>query len=199
MKRIFLAIAFLPLLFSNVYAEDTQGIHLHEVGIITGYGWADLKEEKAPGQTQNQDDYVFYPIMGHFGWKINSLFQNLSHHQGTLQFAVQPFVNPVSNPDGGVEAGAEFAIKYSYPVWEKVSPFLEVGAGPIYFGVDTYEQGEKGFSFSDHVTGGLQFALQENTALNIGYRYRHISNLETREENGGINANSVVVGFSVFY
>lgn len=198
MKRVVFAVAFTGLLLGSVYAEDDQGIHLHEVGITAGYGWADLKPEKAPGQTQNQDDYAFYPIIGHFGYKINSWF-DLETHPGVLQLAVQPFVNPVINPDGGVEVGTELALKYSYPVWKKVSPFVEIGVGPMYFGVDTYEQGEKGFSFSDHVAGGFEFHFADNKSFNVGHRYRHISNLNTREENGGISGNVVTAGFSIFY
>lgn len=213
MKKVFAAVAVMSFLItgrgfaaetktssSSLSAQrHTNSIHLHEAGIILGYGWADLKDETAPGHSSKQDDYSYYPIIGHFGWDVNSLVGLSQDHPGTLQFAVQPFINPVSDPEGGVEVGAELTFKYSYPVWERVAPYLEFGAGPMYFGVDTYEQGEAGFSFSDHVTAGIQYFLDQNKAVNVGYRYRHISNLGTRDDNGGINASTVIAGLSIFY
>ena len=182
-----------------VAAEESNGVHLHEIGFNAGFGWGDLKEEFAPGKTEFQDDYEFVPIFLDFGFKINSVM-GLENHKGTLQFLIEPFINPVSSPEDGVEVGAGLMMKYSYPFWDSVSPFIEAGAGPMYFGIDTYEQGEASFAFSDTAGAGLQIHLDDSKAINVGYRYRHISDLGIGGEdtNGGINAQAVYAGISFF-
>ncbi len=180
--------------------QEPNGVHLYEIGLNVGYGWSDLKEEFAPGATEFQGDYEYVPIFMDFGFKINSVL-GLADHKGTLQFLIEPFINPVLNPESGVEVGAGLMFKYSYPFWERVSPYIEAGAGPMYFGIDTYEQGEASFAFSDTGGAGLQIHLDDTKAINVGYRYRHISDAGVGGEdtNGGINAQVVYAGVSFFH
>jgi len=179
---------------SRSFIHDDTGhqdeIHLHEVGIGGGYGFGDLKS--------NQGDFEVFPIFLHFGFDINPLV-GLEDHEGTLEFALEPFVNPVSDPSG-FEAGLDLFLRYSYPVFNHVSLYAEAGAGPMYFAVDTIEQGDKGFNFLDQFGGGLKYYFAKDKAFNLGYRWRHVSNAGLgNDPNTGINAHSFIVGLSSFY
>jgi len=169
-----------------------EGFHLHEFSVNVGYGFGELKPENAA-------DYEVFPLFMQFGFDINSKM-GLSDHRGTLQFVMEPFANPISDPEGGAEIGMALMMKYAYPFLEHVSFYTEVGSGPMYLGVDTYEQGNAGFSFLDQVGGGFQYFIDNNKALNVGYRFRHISHASLRDSpNSGINTHAIIAGISLFY
>lgn len=83
---------------------------------------------------------------------------------------------------------------------DRLRPFVEFAGGP--FWTDLAGQiPEESTQFNFIVTAGLGLSwfVTSQTALNIGYRFQHISNAGIQYPNLGLNSNVPFVGFSFFY
>ncbi|NTW52255.1 MAG: acyloxyacyl hydrolase [Chlorobiaceae bacterium] len=170
--------------------SPNRGVHLDEISIGTGYAWGELKHTRT--------SFRAYPAFVRFGFDMNSVF-GMKQSKGTLQLAIEPFANPVTKPESGVEAGLGIFIRYLHPLSSSVKLVSEVGSGPMYLGINTREQGKKGFNFMNQFGAGLQMAVTESSALTLGYRFRHLSNAGISEPNRGINTGAVVISYSMLY
>ncbi|HWR00359.1 MAG TPA: acyloxyacyl hydrolase [Chlorobaculum sp.] len=167
-----------------------QGVHLDEIAVGSGYAWSYLK--------QSHVSFEAVPLFMRFGFDMDSLF-GIKERNGTLQLAFEPFTNSVVKPDSGVEAGLDVFIRYLYPLSSSVKLVSEIGSGPMYLGVRTTEQGNCGLNFLNQFGLGAQVAISGNSALSVGYRFRHLSNAGINQPNSGINSNALVVSYSILY
>lgn len=175
----------------RAFSGDRHGrIYVDEIAFGGGYAWG--KPCLTPG------DISAVPLFFRVGFNMNHL-AGLGEGKGTLQLAFEPFINPVSAPEKGVETGLDLFVRYLHPLFPSVKLVSEIGSGPMYLGIDTVEQGKAGFNFMNQIGLGLQKALSDNTALTVGYRFRHISDAGLRSPNSGINSNSLIVSISMLY
>jgi lipid A 3-O-deacylase len=171
--------------------NEGYGLHLNEVGVGVGYARGSLK-----GQTDNLSTY---PVFVRFGFNANSLFGVKSREQ-MLQLVCEPLVSKLSGPENGVEIGCGFGIRYLYGLGRSVDFILEGSVAPIYYSIDTIEQGRAGFNFLDQIGAGFRYRLAGDKAIFGGYRWRHISHADlVHRPNRGINSNAVITGFSWLY
>lgn len=159
-----------------------------EMGFITGFGNGSIPE----GSYQP----VF--LIGHFGVDLKRYFSELKNHRGTLSFFLEPQINPVVNPRTDFECGIGIGLQYMYPIMGKLSVYALGSVGPHYISVVTTKQAS-GFIFADSIGAGFYYYLTKDSALNAGYRFRHMSNANLADPNGGIDTNSGVIGYSVFF
>ena len=89
-------------------------------------------------------------------------------------------------------------LKYMYPVTDRISPYIMGSVGPHYISVQTEKQAS-GFIFADTIGAGIYYFLDRKSALNIGYRFRHVSNADLKSPNGGIDTQIGTIGYSVFF
>lgn len=176
---------------SGVNAQPVEKINsdacLKEVGLYSGWGRADVGDG---------NDYDTVYIGGRFGFNLEKpLKWDLP---GALLFMVEPFANPVIEPDSNWEAGVGLLLKYAFPLGNKFYPYIEGGSGGIYISEKTKRQGSNG-NFVDQAGAGLYYFLRDDLALNVGYRFRHISNLSIKKPNRGIDSHFVIGGISLFY
>jgi opacity protein-like surface antigen len=157
-----------------------------EMAIITGFGSGNLPE----------GNYQPILLIGHFGIDLKKYFSTLQNHSGRLAFFAEPQFNIVVKPDMNLEYGV--GIKYAYPIMEGVSAYIMGSVGPHKISVVTTKQ-ENGFIWSDVLCAGLYYHLTRNSAINVGYRFRHLSNAHFAMPNGGINTHFGIVGYSVFF
>jgi len=186
-RLLLLVCVFTPV---QLNAATHKGVHLDELGIGSGYAWGHLKF--------SQVDFKAVPAYLRFGFDMNSVV-GMKNSKGTLQLALEPFCNPVSRPESGVETGLNVFFRYLHPVAPSVKLVSEIGSGPMYLSIDTHEQGKGGFNFLNQFGLGAQFAVSGNSALTVGYRFRHLSNAGTSQPNSGINSNAVVLSYSLLY
>ena len=92
------------------------------------------------------------------------------------------------------EFGVNVGIQYQFKVNQWLSSYLLVGTGPHYISVRSERQAQ-GFIFSDNFGGGLQFLITRQQSLDVGYRFRHISNAGLEKPNRGINTNNWYIGY----
>ncbi len=195
LAKLDILIVVVIILFANyAYCEEpqkegrTSDIFFTEMGFITGFGSGNIPEG------------TYQPILliGHFGVDMKRYFQGLKDHRGTLSVFLEPQFNPVFSPQTNFELGIGVGIQYMYPVMDKLSIYALGSVGPHYISLVTSQQAT-GFIFSDTIGAGLYYYLTNDSAINAGYRLRHISNANCASPNLGINTNFGVIGYSVFF
>ena len=172
----------------HAFTDRSEPVSFSDLTFSSGYAW---------GELEGSEDIQIIPFSVRFGFDINELL-GISG-PGSLQVGIEPFVNTIIEPEGGVEAGLNVGLRYMTPLTDGVAIFGEISSGPAYFSIDTVEQGDYGFSFISQFGAGLQFELTHNVAFNAGYRYRHLSNAGLSEPNAGINTNELITGISFSY
>lgn len=195
MGKCVLGCAIIAALFfgiiSVVNAEPADRINsdacLKEVGLYSGWGRADIGDG---------NDYDTVYIAGRFGFNLKKALK--WNMPGMLLFMVEPFANPVIEPDSNWEAGVGLLLKYAFPIGNKFYPYIEGGSGGIYISEKTKRQGSN-LNFADQAGAGMYYFLRDDVALNVGYRFRHISNLSIKKPNRGIDSHFVIGGISLFY
>lgn len=180
----------LPLCAFGDQAESglLSKFSLTESTFIVGYGNGNLSE----------GDYEHVALIWHLGFDLKRLFTRLQEHSGVLSLALEPKINPVFNPDTDVEVGISFGLKYRYPISETWSVYVLGSVGPHLITVQTKDQAN-GLVFFDTVGAGFAFFLTKQAAINLEYRFRHVSNAGIKEPNGGIDSHIVAIGYSLFF
>lgn len=197
-RRIFfiLSVSFLIIfstgmaMGSNENPSSAPAAHrlFSESAFITGYGTGSIHE----------GHYETALLIWHLGVNLDRFFPSLKTHKGKLTVFIEPQFNPVFNPESDFEFGLGLGLQYQYPIMDKLSAYALAGAGPHYISVVTDDQAN-GFVFSDMVGVGLYYHLTERSAINVGYRFRHVSNAGMEMPNEGINSNFGVIGYSIFF
>lgn len=173
------------------YATEGQPQRaLREVAFTSGFAWGNLKE---------QDHYEVIPLMVSLGFDLKPILAKIGlYTKGLFNINVEPFLGYVISPNNNAELGCSFLLKFAYPLTKKIRPYIEGGSGLIYLTQHTREQSTQ-FNFVDQGGVGLSYLFKDNLSLNVGYRFRHISNASIKEPNSGINSDMILCGVSVLY
>jgi hypothetical protein len=82
--------------------------------------------------------------------------------------------------------------------YRHVEPFLTSGGGFLYFNHRMFGTTQQ-FNFTAQLGGGVQlFTSSRRTAIDLGYKYHHISNANLANQNPGLDSNMLFVGLSLF-
>ncbi|MDD5618703.1 MAG: acyloxyacyl hydrolase [Candidatus Omnitrophica bacterium] len=192
-KKIYTTVVIITFLFiladySYCYGQGGEKIYKKEFGVFSG--WMD-------GNLKKQDDYKMIPLYLQIGFDITPSFDKMKR-VGSLKFLFEPFFNTVLSPDKNIEAGNNFILKYSQPIIQKLSIYVEGGLGMMFMSQHTTEQGTQ-FNFTELVGGGISYFFAKNKAVNFGYRYRHFSNAGIKQPNKGVEMDGLLFGVSIVY
>jgi len=164
----------------------------YELGVLAGYGWAmdGLRQEP---------DIEHAVLLPSFSIPLSGNEMGSSFYRGIVQYQLEPVVGYISKPNQKMEAGLSFAgFKYNFTALEsRWSPYSNFGFGVIYEPIGHHVQGSD-FNFIIQTGVGVQYFLDEKNAINVQYRYRHISNASYRLPNSSINSSFILVGWSFF-
>jgi lipid A 3-O-deacylase len=172
--------------------RPTKGIGqwISQIGVFTGY---------IQGELKTQDHLEVFPLGLRLGFDLKPFARKFNvDPKGLLEFICEPYVGAITAPDSDIELALPFFLRYSFPLTQKLYPYIEAGTGPYYMSLDTYEQSTY-FNFVSQGGGGLTYFFRESWALSVGYRYRHVSNNGIKEPNAGINANVFTAGVSYYF
>jgi lipid A 3-O-deacylase len=91
-------------------------------------------------------------------------------------------------------------IKYTFVALDRIRPYAEFAGGPFWTDL-AWKIPEEASRFNFVLTAGfgISYFLTDQAALNVGYRFHHISNGGTRYPNLGLNASLPFGGFSFFF
>lgn len=98
--------------------------------------------------------------------------------------------------------GVGFApkIKYTFVALDRIRPYAEFAGGPFWTDLaGKIPEESSQFNFVLMAGFGVSYFLTDQVALNIGYRFNHISNAGTQYPNLGLNASLPFGGFSFFF
>ena len=95
---------------------------------------------------------------------------------------------------GGSPVGAQV----NFVHFRHVEPFLTSGGGFLYFNHRMFGTTQQ-FNFTAQLGGGVQlFTSSRHTAVDLGYKYHHISNANLANQNPGLDSHMVFIGISLF-
>ena len=103
-----------------------------------------------------------------------------------------------TQPEKGLAGGGSVLLRWNWLRYRRIVPFLSVGAGMVDLDFNLQSQRD-GLNFL--VQGGLgtYIFLTKSYALNAEWRYQHISNLNLRLPNKGIDASVFFIGSTFFF
>jgi hypothetical protein len=82
--------------------------------------------------------------------------------------------------------------------FRRIEPFLTSGGGFLFFNHRMFGTTQQ-FNFTAQLGGGVQlFTSSRRTALDLGYKYHHISNANLANQNPGLDSHMLFVGLSFF-
>ncbi len=172
---------------AEVTAQAQEKENRFEAGFISGAGAGPVEDDR----------YKVLLLVAHLGYNIKTVPHG-SDRPGIFSLFIEPQVNPIFSPRNDYEAGIGFGVQYLYPLTKKLDPYILSSAGPHYISLNSTDQAP-GFNFLLTAGAGFYYYLDSKTAINIGWRFRHISNAGLRHPNLGINIHCGVIGLSFFF
>lgn len=166
----------------------TKDSFFTEVGFLTGVGFS----------TVTEGDYLPVPLIVHLGTDMKRWVPSLKEHRGVLTAFLEPQFNPVFGYDTSIEAGASIGLKYRYPLTNALSVYGLYSLGFLFLTADTVDQAN-GLNFANSVGAGINVKVMPGAALDLGFRFRHVSNADIREPNCGIDSYFGTIGFMITY
>jgi lipid A 3-O-deacylase len=191
------ALAFLSLMTNTgVYAADsspTITVGTQEVGLAAGYM---LPHRLTKDHTTKQQGVAFMP-----SWMMTITDPvGDSWYRGQVSVGAEMVYIQFQEPFVTHGVGFTPKIKYSFVALDRIRPYAEFAGGPFWTDLaGKIPEESSRFNFVLTAGIGVSYFLTDRTALNVGYRFHHISNGGTRYPNLGLNASLPFGGFSFFF
>jgi opacity protein-like surface antigen len=167
----------------------TQDHFFSELGFYTGAGYGEVVE----------GSYVPIFFIVHMGMDMKRWFPSLQGHRGKLSLFFEPqFGFTAMSQENGVEFGVGLGLKYAYPLGDLYSVYILGSVGPHVMSLKTEDQAN-GFIFNDTIGVGMEFKISPGSAINIEYRFRHLSNGGIKEPNYGIENLIGLIGYTLYF
>ncbi len=121
---------------------------------------------------------------------------------GLLRSAFEPGVEGwfqyYLSPKEATAEGLKLAMRYHLIGFGRLVPYLEVngGAGGTNLRV---KEIDSSFTFVLEAGAGVSYFITDTVALNMGYRFQHISNGHTSSPNRGFNSDTGIGGVSFYF
>ena len=121
---------------------------------------------------------------------------------GLLRSAVEPGVEGwfqyYLSPKEATAEGLKLAMRYHLIGFGRLVPYFEVngGAGGTNLRV---KEIDSTFTFVLEAGAGVSYFITDTVALNLGYRFQHISNGRTSSPNRGFNSDTGIGGVSFHF
>ena len=197
------ALAVILLTTIALYAPISSGyaggnaprptIGTQEIGLSAGYLLSDCLRARCKTE---QSGPVFMP-----SWMMTMTDPiGDSWYQGQLSLGAEAVYIQFREPHLTHGIGFTPKIKYTFVAPDRIRPYAEFAGGPFWTDLGGKIPEQHG-QFNFIVTGGIgiSYFLTDQAALNVGYRFQHISNARTRQPNVGLNSNLPFVGFSFYF
>jgi lipid A 3-O-deacylase len=195
--QIFTALALGSLMITaSVYAADPTPqitVGTQEVGLTAGYL---LPHRLTTDHTTKQQGPAFMP-----SWMM-TITDPVGNgwYRGQVSIGAEVVYIQFLEPVAAHGIGFAPRIKYTFVALDRIRPYAEFAGGPFWTDLaGKIPEESSRFNFVLTAGFGVSYFLTDQTALNIGYRFHHISNGGTRYPNLGLNASLPFGGFSFFF
>jgi hypothetical protein len=115
--------------------------------------------------------------------------------RGNVDLLVEAQLFVAYQPKGGFLGGVDAALRYNFRACGRLVPFVEIGIGVALLELDLDSQ-QDGLSFTPQGGVGLAWPLAPGRTLELGWRLYHLSNAGIHDDNDGINASLLTLGFT---
>ncbi|MCG3773925.1 MAG: hypothetical protein JW395_0742 [Nitrospira sp.] len=118
-------------------------------------------------------------------------------YRGQVSFGAELLAFVTSEPVTGYGVGITPKLHYSFISFDRLRPYIEGGAGPLWTDLGGQVPEQPGqFNFAVWGGAGAAWILTPQWAVNVGYRFVHISNGGTSTPNSGLNFGLPFIGLS---
>lgn len=117
--------------------------------------------------------------------------------QGTLTLGVEGMFGRLQGPRGNILSLGPM-LRYSFPPRGRWTPYVET-AGDFFWTNAAMRELPQRFSFTAQGSFGASLRLGERDALELTYRFHHISNAGQTQPNVGVNSSFLMIGFARFF
>ena len=183
-------------LSSPIHAADPTPqitVGTQEVGLTAGYM---LSLHFKRNHTTEQEGVAFRP-----SWMM-TLSDPLgdSWYRGQVSLGAELVYIQFQEPILTHGFGFTPKIKYTFAALDRIRPYAEFAGGPFWTDLaGKIPEESSRFNFVLTAGFGVSYFLTDRVALNVGYRFHHISNGGTNHPNIGLNASLPFGGFSFFF
>lgn len=196
--RVLIALVLGSLMTTScLYAENVSpaiSVGTQELGLSAGYLIPHLLKGKK--SKTEQSGLVFMP-----SWMM-TLTDPVgdSWYRGQISFGAEMAYIQFQEPVLTHGVGFTPKIKYTFVALDRIRPYAEFAGGPFWtdLGGKIPEQSSQ-FNFILSGGFGVSYFLNNQVALNAGYRFQHISNAHTSRANVGLNSSLPFIGFSFYF
>jgi lipid A 3-O-deacylase len=189
-------VTLMAALSSPIYAADPTPkitVGTQEVGLSVGYL---LPHRLTEDHTTKQEGIVFMP-----SWMM-TLSDPIGDkwYRGQVSLGAEMVYIQFQEPFLTHGIGFTPKIKYTFAALNRIRPYAEFAGGPFWTDLaGKIPEESSQFNFVLSAGFGVSYFLTDRAALNVGYRFQHISNGGTRYPNLGLNASLPFGGFSFFF
>ena len=121
-------------------------------------------------------------------------------YRGQVSFGAELLMLGTSEPLTGYGVGITPKLQYAFVGLDRLRPYIDGGGGPLWTDLGGQVPEQPGqLNFAVWGGAGAAWILTPQWALNVGYRFVHISNGGTRTPNSGLNFGLPLVGLSYSY
>lgn len=190
-------ITFMAALSSPIYAADPTPkvtVGTQEIGLTAGYMIPHLLKGKS-SKTEQSGPAVMP------SWMIiltNPIGDNW--YRGYVSLGAEMVYIQFQEPVLTHGIGFTPKIKYTFVALDRFWPYAEFAGGPFWTDLaGRIPEQSSQFNFILMGGFGLSYFLTDQVALNVGYRFQHISNAHTSTPNVGLNSSLPFGGFSFYF
>lgn len=178
-------------------ATDGPGFRIgtQEIGLSAGYlfparlTWRHVTKQTGPAIMPSWNITLTDPVGT--GWLRGQLAIG-------AEVVYQEFRDPVLSHGLGFTP----KLKWTFLVSDTVRPYFEFAGGPFWTDLTNrikIKEEDSEINFILTAGFGISWFFKPQAALNVGYRFHHISNAGTNIPNLGLNAHLPFIGFSYYY
>jgi opacity protein-like surface antigen len=168
-------------------------IGTQEIGLSAGYLFADCIKTKCKTK---QSGPAFMP-----SWMMTMTDPiGGSWYQGQLSLGAELVYIQFQEPVLSHGVGFTPKIKYTFVAPDRIRPYVEFAGGPFWNDLaGNIPEQHSQFNFILTAGLGISYFLTDQAAVNVGYRFQHISNAGTSSPNVGLNSSLPFAGFSFYF
>ncbi len=185
---------FFTLICSPLRAEADDTSFIREAGseysFLTGYGIT----HRGFGDTRTQVQ-TFDAILRYGRFLSGELGEGWYRFRHELLLELPRHV--ALDQSGRIMTGGYALGYFKFTAPREFTPYVFAGGGVLYVDTGLPTMGSR-LDFSYQAGTGIQYFIAKDTALNLEYRYHHVSNANTATPNEPLNSSKILVGISIF-
>ena len=163
--------------------------------------------QERQGRTYSEYTFWYGGAVGNghaFAKTLDARNYQFENRNERLIYWKEPFAVLVGDPRTGNGhrvysygiGGSPIGAQVNFVHFRRIEPFLTSGGGFLYFNHRMF--GQTNFNFTAQLGGGVQlFTSNRHAALDLGYKYHHISNANLGDRNPGMDSHMLFVGISL--